>query len=141
MTNNQFWSKLNTIAKKTQTPVTTAELTDVLAQGYFQDLELIISCADDTKCPGYSFQSYIDTELGRLMLCYTSYAHAENEKRHLPIGDSRTTSYATAKCQDVLDNVLYKPVIAGLAFNSDCFNTYIIPKEFLRMVLLDTMRI
>ena len=75
------------------------------------------------------------------MLCYTSYAHAKNDNRHLPSGDDRTTSYATAKCQNILDNVLYKPVIAGLAFNPDCFNTYIIPKEFLRMVWLDMMRI
>lgn len=137
MTNNQFWSKLDTVAKKKPTPNTIAEFATLLIQGYNENLELIISCIDDATHPGYAFQSYVNTEFGRLMLCYTSNAHADKEKRKLPGDDNRIVSSATASCRSILDNMLNKSVIAGLAFNSDCFNSYIIPKELLQIAMFN----
>jgi len=140
MTNETFWGKLDVITRKPQTTESTVELTAMLALGYRENLEVIISCIDDPEHLGCSFQSYVDTQLGRLMLCYTSYEHAEKEKRHLPNGDDRTAVNATAKCRSILDNVLKKPVIAGLSFNSDCRNAYIVPKELLRIILRDVLQ-
>ena len=137
MTNNQFWSKLDAVAKKKPTPNTIAEFVTLLIQGYNENLELIISCIDDPTHPGCAFQSYVDTDFGRLMLCYTSYAHADKEKRQLPSNDNRIVSRATASCRRILDNMLNNSATAGLAFNSDCFNSYIIPKKLLQIAMLN----
>ncbi len=71
------------------------------------------------------------------MLCYTSYAHADKEKGQLTHDDNRIVSSATASCRSILDNMLNKSVIAGLAFNSDCFNSFIIPKELFQIAMFN----
>ena len=68
------------------------------------------------------------------MLCYTSKAHADKETIQLHSDDNRGGS---GSCRSVLDNMLNKPVIAGLAFNSDCFNSYIIPKDILQIAMVN----
>ena len=136
MNNSQFWNSLDSIARKEITPETITDFALTLKKGYEQDLELIISCIDNPLQPGIGYQSYIDTEFGRLMLCYTTMAHANKEKRQLPAGDMRNVSTATAKCRSIIDNMLTKPVIAGLVFNSDTQKPMIVMKDILQMAML-----
>lgn len=136
MNNSQFWNSLDSITRKKTTPETITDFAIMLKKGYEQDLELIISCIDDPLHPGIGYQSYIDTEFGRLMLCYTTMAHANKENRQLPAGDMRNISTATAKCRSIIDNMLTKSVIAGLVFNSDTQKPMIVMKDILQMAML-----
>ena len=117
-------------------PEIMAEFAALLIQGYEEDLELIISCIDDPIQDNTAYQSYIDTGYGRLMLCYTSKAHAAKETRHLPDGDDGNISTGIAKCRSILDNMFNKSVIIGLVFNSDCQDAFIIPKDIIQIAML-----
>ena len=109
----------------------------LLIQGYNENLELIISCIDAPTHSVRAFQSYVNTEFRRLVLCYTSNAHADKEKRKLTYDDNRIVFRGTASCRNILDNMLSKSVIDRLAFNPNCLNSYIIPKELLQIAMFN----
>ena len=67
---------------------------------------------------------------------YTSMVHANKEKRHLPVNDLQTVSIAATKCRSVIDNMLAKPVILGLVFNSDSRNPVFVMKDIMQMSML-----
>lgn len=61
--------------------------------------------------------------------------HANKEKRHLSVNDLQTVSIATTKCRSVIDNMLAKPVIFGLVFNSDSQNPVSVMKDIMQMAM------
>ena len=109
---------------------------ELLKQGYEEDLSVLTwsISADPQGCQAY--HAYIDTEYGRLMMCYTSKAHAMREWRRLPSFDHRMEGCLAAPLRDIMNNMFNKQAIFGLIFNSDDDEKYVmVPKVMLEFLM------
>lgn len=138
MTNYKLWKALDEIAGQTSIEGSQRMLkfAELLKQGYEEDLSVLTwsISADPQGCQAY--HAYIDTEYGRLMMCYTSKAHAMREWRRLPSFDHRMEGCLAAPLGDIMNNMFNKNAIFGLIFNSDDDEKYVmVPKVMLEFLM------
>ena len=129
MTNEQFWKKLDKIAGKQQTAERIREFVEILKQGYYQGLDILIlgvENANDTFN-----QNCVLEGNNRIMLYFTSRKHAENNTITVPAIVIAKPKCIQADCRTVIDNALNKDSVEAIAFNYDSKYPYIIPKILL----------
>lgn len=135
MTNEQFWKKLDNITNKKQTFSTTQAFLQVLAEGYSQDLDILIFGVENPKNKDIFNQNYIIHNGERGMLYLTDRKHAKNSKLITPVGSTYQPKCMAVYSCAVIDNALEKEEVTSLIFNHGTENMYVIPKYLLESVL------
>ena len=128
MTNYKLWKALDKIADQTNVEGSQRMLkfAELLKQGYEEDLSVMTWSISADPQGSQAYHAYIDIEYGRLMMCYTSKAHAMREWRRLPSYDHRMEGCLIAPLRDIMNNMFHKQAIFGLIFNSDDDEKYVI---------------
>lgn len=136
MTNEQFWKKLDNITNKKQTFSTTQAFLQVLAEGYLQDLDILILGVKNPKNKDIFNQNYIIMSDGeRGMLYFTDRRHEKNSKLTTLAGSTYQPKCMAVYSCAVIDNAFEKDEVTALIFNYGTENMYIIPKALLEFVL------
>lgn len=135
MTNEQFWKKLDNITNKKQTFSTTQAFVQVLAEGYSQDLDILIFGVENPKNKDIFNQNCIMHDGEKGMLYLTDRRHAKNSKLITPVGSTYQPKCMAVYSCAVIDNALEKDEVTSLIFNHGTENMYIIPKILLELVL------
>ncbi|MBP3855219.1 MAG: hypothetical protein IK990_06375 [Ruminiclostridium sp.] len=138
MTNYRLWKALDEIADQTNTDVSERmmKFAELLKQGYEEDLGVMTWSISADPQGSHAYHAYIDTEFGRVMMCYTSKAHAMKEWRRLPSSDHRAEGCLVIPLRDIINNMFNKQAIFGLVFNSDDYEKYVmVPKVMLEFLM------
>ena len=121
MTTKQFWEKIDKLASQPCSVARDMEFMVMLKQAYEENLGVIIGCFSKPGYPDMVFQSYMEVDGMRFMMCYTSKMHANNEWRG--------GKWEQVQLRDIMNNMFNKSVIGGLVFNPENENMVIVPKE------------
>ena len=113
MTDKQFWMKMDQLSasKKLSSSMKSYQLSSLLAEAYYSDLNIIIGCMEEAD--GELHQTYIginentNAKGSRFLLIYSSPRYAKYD----PMG------YVSAKVFDVMNNMFHKQSIGGLCLN------------------------
>lgn len=136
MTNEQFWKKLDRITNKKQTLATTREFLKVLADGYSQELKILVFGVERPENKDLFNQSCVICDGKKGMLYFTDKRHAKNCKLITPVGSTYHPKCMSVYICDVINNAIEKDEITSLIFNQGTKNMYVIPKILLAVVLL-----
>lgn len=131
MTNEQFWKKLDNITKQKQTFTTTQAFLRVLADGYSQDLDILVLGVKSQKNSDCFNQACIIDDGEKSMLYFTDRRHFKNSKSTAPVGSTYQPECMSVYIGDVIDNAIEKDDVTSLIFNQGTRNMYIIPKLML----------
>ena len=136
MTNEQFWAKLDQMAKeadkKRDQPDYNVKFMELLKKGYEQDLLILIAASPSVN--GMAYQGFLGDRNARFYICYTSEAHAKNDFHK---GDNGIPmDWNTMKVRDMINNMFNKTSGAGLIFNPDSkTESVIVLKMLLEMIM------
>lgn len=136
MTNEQFWRKLDNITNKKQTFSTTQAFLKVLAEGYSQELNILILGVENPKNKDFFNQNCIIHDGKKGMLYFTDERHVKNSKLITPVGSMYQSKCMSVYICDVINNAIEKDEITSLIFNQGTKNMYVIPKILLAVALL-----
>lgn len=133
MNKKELWRKLDAAIDNPNKMMAAMEMTALLKQAYVDNISILAQVYYSADMPGMGFQAYLGSQTERFMICYSSKEQAKKENRG---GD-----WAELSAKDILNNLLNKPVIAGLVFNSaDENRMLIVPKELLQEMIPVSIR-
>ena len=131
LTNERLWKKLDKASDIKDIAKRTNEMILLLKQGYEQNLDVLVF--GSVMNGDHFHQAYSDTEEGRLMMCYTTKAHAMKEHRR--IAEGGLMMCREISIWEMLNNVFNKKSIFGLVFNPEDENMVIIPKMIMEIYM------
>ena len=141
MTDEQFWSELEKIAKKGINDDTVQEFADMLMYGYRNDLLICEIGVLNQSGHGFVNQLYTGSFDNRLMYCSTTFENGKLSVLNMDKAGKLDVPYDTeitvtaVPCKFILDNLFFKEQISALIFDEALDSRFTVPASILRPMI------